>query len=72
MKEAENLTNKKEFNSNPFTSTSTKINLSKIDENKLKQLEARIIGPSSDGNLPVEFHPLVDVDVEHIKSSKKN
>jgi hypothetical protein len=66
MKEAENLTNK--------ISTPTlflqKLDLTKIDENKLKQLDARIIGPSSDGNMPAEFCPLGDLDVEHIKSSK--
>jgi seryl-tRNA(Sec) selenium transferase len=61
MKEAESSTIKKEINLH-------KLPLH-IDENKLKQLEARIIGPSSDGNLPFEFQPLIEVDVEHIKSS---
>ncbi len=62
MKEAENSVNRKEINL-------PKIQLP-IDENKIKQLEARIIGPSADGKLPFEYKQLVDVDVEHIKSSK--
>ena len=61
MKEADIL-NKKD-------STILKMPMSKFDENKLKQLEARFIGPSSDGNLPVDFQPLMDFDLEQIKTS---
>jgi hypothetical protein len=43
-----------------------------LDENKLKSLELRLIGPSSDGNMPAEFEPLIEIDVEHIKSSNIN
>ena len=56
------MTSKKDMN--------IKIPIQKIDENKLKQLEARLIGPSSDGNMPVEFQPLLELDVEQIRTSK--
>ena len=39
------------------------------NEIKLKHLEARLKGPNSDGNLPVELKPHQD-DLEVIKSSK--
>jgi hypothetical protein len=42
-----------------------------ISETKLKNLEARIIGPSSNGNLPVKIEPpLMELDTDMIKSSK--
>jgi len=62
MKEGEISTNRKEI-------YLPKIQLP-IDENKLKQLEARINGPNCDGNLPFECKPLAEVDFGQIKSSK--
>ncbi len=62
MKEAESSSYKKEI-------LLPKMQL-QIDENKLKQLEARIKGPSADGNMPSEYKPLMEGDVEQIKSSK--
>ncbi|MCQ2818322.1 MAG: protein kinase [archaeon] len=38
-----------------------------IEENKIKSLESRLMGPSSDGNLPAECQPLQDADLENIK-----
>jgi hypothetical protein len=63
MSEAQNFINKKEL-------TFIKTKIPNLDENKLKSLEARLIGPSSDGNMPAEFEPLMEIDVDHIKSSK--
>lgn len=48
-----------------------KTKLPNVDENKLKSLEARFLGPSSNGNLPYEFESIVDVNFDYIKSSKK-
>ncbi len=45
------------------------LNLRMANEIKLKHLEARLKGPNSDGNLPVELKPHQD-DLEVIKSSK--
>ena len=41
-----------------------------IDEVRLKNLEARFIGPSSNGNLPAQYEPLLDIDVDILKTSK--
>ncbi len=41
-----------------------------IDEVRLKNLEARFIGPSSNGNLPSQYESLMDLDVDILKSSK--
>lgn len=46
--------------------------LPNVDENKLKSLEARFLGPSANGNLPYEFESIVDVDFDYIKSSNEN
>lgn len=43
-----------------------------FDENKIKNLEARITGPSSNGNLPAQCEPLMNVDVELLKSSNRD
>ena len=64
MSEAQNALTKK---TQELTFIKNKI--PNLDENKLKSLEARLIGPSSDGNMPVEFEPLMEIDVEQIKSS---
>jgi hypothetical protein len=40
-----------------------------IDETRLKNLEARFIGPSANGNLPSQYESLLDLDVEVLKSS---
>ena len=63
MSDAPNSINKKEL-------TFRKTKIPNLDENKLKSLEARLIGPSSDGNMPAEYEPLMEIDVEQIKSSK--
>ncbi len=63
MSEAQNNNVNKEMNF-------IKSKIPNIDENKIKSLEARLIGPSSDGNMPVEFEPLMEIDMEQIKSSK--
>ena len=67
MKEAE-VSNVKEMNVSLPCLPSLPINLA--NEIKLKQLEARLKGPNSDGNLPVEFKPLQEYEIEMIKSSK--
>lgn len=48
-----------------------KTKLPNVDENKLKSLEARFLGPSANGNLPYEFEPIVEVDFDYIKSSNE-
>jgi hypothetical protein len=40
-----------------------------FDEVRLKNLEARFIGPSSNGNLPAQYEPLLDIDVDILKTS---
>lgn len=67
MSEAANLSNSKL--DNKINSIKTKI--PNVDENKLKNLEARFAGPSSNGNLPIEFDTIGNVEIEFIKSSKK-
>ncbi len=47
-----------------------KTKIPNLDENKLKSLEARFIGPSSNGTMPIQYEPLIDIDVELLKSSK--
>jgi hypothetical protein len=44
--------------------------LQSINETKLKQLEARLIGPNSEGTLPVIINRINDSDLEEIKISK--
>ena len=51
--------------------TKLKPRIQNSDENKIKSLEARFVGPSSNGNMPSEIiNPLVDIGVDQIKSSK--
>jgi hypothetical protein len=50
--------------------SSIKLKLPNINENKLKNLEARFLGPSSNGNLPYEFDLIPDLNYEFMKSSK--
>lgn len=40
-----------------------------INENKLKNLEARFLGPSSNGNLPYEYDLIQDLNFQFIKST---
>jgi hypothetical protein len=59
-----------------FEAQNSKLNLSKgrlpnVDEIKLKKLEERLIGPSSNGLMPSEIEPILENDFEVIKSSKK-
>ena len=66
MNDAANLSNSKLDNKLSII----KNKLPNVDENKLKNLEARFLGPSSNGNLPYEYESIVDVDLDYIKSSK--
>ena len=67
MNDAANISNSKLDNKLSIIKTK----LPNVDENKLKSLEARFLGPSANGNLPYEFESIVDVDFDFIKSSKK-
>jgi hypothetical protein len=60
MKEAE-IQSMKQINTLP---------LQVANEVKIKQLEARLKGPNSDGMLPVDCKPTQEFEIELIKSSK--
>jgi hypothetical protein len=60
MKEAE-IPNIKEMN--------VSLSLAVVNEAKIKQLEARLKGPNSDGMLPVDCKPSQEFEIELIKSS---
>jgi hypothetical protein len=47
-----------------------KTKIGNVDENKLKNLEARLIGPNAHGSLPVHFEQPIEIDLDLIKSSK--
>ncbi len=68
MNDAANLSNSKLEDKLSIIKTK----LPKVDENKLKSLEARFLGPSANGNLPYEFESIDDIDFDYIKSSKEN
>jgi len=68
MNDAANLSNSKLENKLSIIKTK----LPNVDENKLKSLEARFLGPSANGNLPYEFESIVDVDFDYIKTSKNS
>ena len=61
MKEAE-IQSMKEINMS--------LPLQVANEVKIKQLEARLKGPNSDGMLPVDCKPTQEFEIELIKSSK--
>ena len=61
--------NNKEFKNDAENLSSIKLKLPNINEKKLKRLEARFLGPSSNGNLPYEFDLIPDLNYEFMKSS---
>jgi len=65
MNDAANISNPKL--ENKLSIIKTKI--PNVDENKLKNLEARFLGPSANGNLPCEYESAVDADFDFIRSS---
>lgn len=52
----------------PFPISETKQKMITIEENKIKNLENRFMGPSSNGKQPVECEPLKEAELETIKS----
>jgi hypothetical protein len=44
--------------------------INSLTETKLKHLEARLIGPNSEGTMPVLVKPITESDLEEIKLSK--
>ncbi len=50
--------------------SSIKSKLPFVHENKLKNLEARFMGPSANGSLPCEYELISEMDYDYIKSSK--
>ena len=50
----------------PLSSLASKIIL--LDENKLKNLENRLMGPNNEGKAPSESQPLKESELENIKT----
>lgn len=52
----------------PLLSTNAKQKMLTIEENKIKTLENRLMGPNSEGKYPSEYIPLKDGEIENIKT----
>ena len=52
----------------PLPLSEAKQRILSIEENKIKNLELRLTGPSSEGKMPAECEPLKEADLENLKS----